>query len=63
MKKLRTIVFVLGGGILGFSTHLIWHSSAGVHLFSSGPHVIQGVIYTLVGMLIGLLMHLLLSKK
>lgn len=63
MKNLRVNIFVIGGSILGFGAHLFWHSSVGVHLFSSGPHVIQGVIYTLVGMLIGLVLYLVLSKR
>ena len=63
MKKPRITVFVLVGGILGFGAHLFWHSSAGVDLFSSGPHVIQGVIYTVVGMLVGLAAHVILSKR
>lgn len=63
MKKLGIITFVLGGSIIGFGAHLFWHSSAEVHLFSSGPHVIQGVIYTSVGMLIGFVLHFILSKR
>ena len=62
-KRLGIIIFVLGGSILGFGAHLFWHSLAGVYLFSSGPHVIQGVTYTLVGMLIGLVLRLVLTKR
>ncbi len=63
MKRLRITAFVLGGSILGFGAHLLWHSLAGISLFSPGPHVIQGVIYTSVGMLIGFVLHLILSKR
>lgn len=63
MKRLRITAFVLGGGVLGFGAHLFWHSLSEVHLFSSGPHVMQGVIYTSVGMLIGFVLRLILSKK
>ena len=62
VKKLGIPSFVVGGGILGLGAHLFWHSSAGVYLFSSGSHVIQGVIYTLVGMIIGLVLYRVLSK-
>ena len=59
----RIVIFVIAGGILGFSVHLIWHSSTGVNLFSSGPHVIQGIIYTLLGGIIGGVLRLIIPKK
>lgn len=62
MKKLGIGVFILIGGVLGFGAHLFWHASVGLNLFSSGSHMIQGVVFTLSGIAVGAIFHLILSK-
>lgn len=63
MKKSRLIIFIIIGGILGFSAHLVWHLSTGVNLFSLASHVIQGVILALVGMIIGIIFYFIIPNK
>lgn len=63
MKILRTVFYVIIGGALGFGIHVIRHSLSGVDLFSSGPHVIKGALFTLAGMIIGGIIHLVISKR
>ena len=63
MKKSRLIIFIIIGGILGFSIHLVWHLSAGINLFSAGPHVISGVVFTLIGMIIGIIFYFIIPNK
>lgn len=63
MKKSRIIVLVIAGGVFGFGVHLVWHSSTGVNLFSFGPHAIQGTLFTLAGMTIGGVLHLIIPKR
>ena len=60
--KLKIIIFVVFGGILGFAFHLTWHSFTGIDLFSIGPHAIQGTVYTLIGIIIGALLYLVIPK-
>ena len=62
-KKSSIIIFATVGGILGFSTHFVLHHSSGVDLLSRGPHAIQGIIYTLVGTLIGGMLYLIISQR
>lgn len=63
MKKSRIIIFATVGGILGFGVHFVLHHSIGVDLFSFGPHVTQGIIYTLVGILIGGMLYLIIFQR
>ncbi len=62
MKKPGIIILLLGGGVLGFGTHLLWHASVGRDLFSWGPHMLQGIVFTLSGVVVGAVFHLVLSK-
>lgn len=62
MKKSKIIIFAIFGGMLGFTFHLTWHSFTGVDLFSIGPHAIQGTVYTLIGIIIGVLLYLVIKK-
>ena len=63
MKKSRIIIVAIMGGIFGLGVHLVWHFSTGINLFSIGPHVIKGTIYTLVGMCIGAMFYLIIRKR
>ena len=63
MKKSKIVIFVIVGGALGLGVHLAWRSFTGVNLFSSGPHIIQGIIYILAGGILGGALHLIIPKR
>jgi hypothetical protein len=63
MKKLTIIPYVIIGGVLGFGIHAVRHSLSGVGLFTSGPHITEGTQFILAGMVIGGILHLMISKK
>ena len=62
-KKSKIIIFAIVGGISGFGVHFVLHHSTGVDLLSRGPHAIQGIIYTLVGTIIGGMLYLIISQR
>lgn len=63
MKKTR-IIFALIGGLIGLFIHYnITHVPTGVSLLSIGPHAIEGTIFTLIGMIIGMGIHSILPKR
>lgn len=63
MKRARIIIFPLVGGVIGFGVHLVWHFLMGLELFYFGSHVVSGVVYTLTGMVLGIILYLAVSKK
>lgn len=63
MRDLKIIPYVIMGGALGLGIHVIQHSLSSVDLFSLGPHVIEGILFTLAGMIIGGALHLMISKR
>lgn len=67
MKKVRkrTKIGVLGiaGGLAGFGVHLSLHFSTGISVFSVGPHAIEGILYTSIGILAGLILGAVLFVK
>ncbi len=63
MKKTKIIIFAISGGIIGLGIHLVWHHSMKVELFTFGSHVTSGVIYTLLGTIVGAVLYLVVSKK
>ena len=63
MKKSRIIIFAIIGGVVGLSVHLLWHSLLSIELFTAGPHVTTGTIFTVVGIIIGAILYFLIPKK
>lgn len=63
MEKFKIIPYVIIGGVLGLGIHVIRHSMSGVDLFSFGPHIAEGTLFTLAGMIIGGILHLMISKR
>lgn len=63
MKKAKIVIYSIVGGGVGFGVHLVWHYSMKVELFSFGSHVIDGVVYTLAGMVLGAVLYLVISKR
>lgn len=63
MKKQRIAIFAVAGGIVGLGVHLLWHSLLRIELFTAGPHVTTGTIYTIAGIIIGIIFYFLISKK
>lgn len=63
MKKLRIIFFATTGGLIGLSIHLLWHLFLRIELSSAGPHTINGTIFTLVGIIVGVIFYFLIPKK
>lgn len=55
-------IFTIIGGIFGFIVHIVWHISLGIHVFTSGSHIIQGLLYTVAGMIIGVFSSWLFRK-
>lgn len=51
----RNIIFGVVGGLIGLGIHLLWHRLTDVELFDFGLHVVQGVIFSGFGILIGAL--------
>lgn len=53
MNKIYLIISIVTGGLAGLGFHIIWHTESGIKFLSIGPHNINGVLYTLAGMIIG----------
>lgn len=63
MKYKSLFFFVVSGGAAGFAVHLFWHYRLDVELISIAPHIFLGVVYTAVGMAVGLLVWYLFKRK
>lgn len=61
MRK-KVLQFVFVGGIIGLSIHLVWHFSTKTQLIYLGPHIIDGALFTGVGMIVGAIFFLI-SKR
>lgn len=59
----RTIDFAIIGGAVGFGFHLVWHYSTGTELFTFAPHNIQGTLFTIIGVIVGILISYSLRKS
>lgn len=51
----RISIFGILGGFLGFAVHLILDHTSGVSVFSIGPHAIQGTLFSVLGIVVGVL--------
>lgn len=63
MKFKLIFLFALIGGILGLTSHLIWHFRFNIELFNFGPHAITGTLYTIIGIIIGIFAWYLLNRR
>jgi len=59
----KLFLFVVIGGILGFTFHLIWHSILNISLFSYSSHIINGIFHTVIGIITGIFVWYLLKRK
>lgn len=57
------LLFAVIGGVLGLVFHLIRHFMLDIELLSFAPHNLWGVIYTVIGMIIGISVGYLLNRK
>ena len=62
-KYKSKFLFAVVGGVIGLIFHLSWHFKYNIQLFSFSPHVITGTLYTIIGIIIGLIIWYLLNKK
>lgn len=64
MKNSRLILFGILGGLIGFIIHYSkTHAPTGESVLHIGPHAIEGTIFTLIGIVIGIAIHFILRKK
>lgn len=62
-KKTKIGVLGIAGGLIGFGVHLKVHFTTGISVFSIGPHAIEGILYTSIGILAGLILGAVLFVK
>lgn len=55
-------LFIVGGGVIGFIFHLIWHYTYNIQLFNFDSHIVQGTLYTLIGIVLGIFIWFLLQE-
>lgn len=64
MSLLTVYILVFLGGLIGFGIHYSrMHYATGISVFSIGGHAMEGTLFTLVGILIGVSIHYMLTKK
>jgi len=59
----RTYYWTFAGGIAGLLLHLFWHAKTGLPLFVLAPHLIQGVLFTGIGAVVGVLIGMVLERR
>lgn len=53
---------VIIGGIIGLLVHFIQHLNKGIKLLVIAPHIINGVIYTSAGIILGVLIAVIIKR-
>lgn len=61
-NKKSMFPFIYSGGVIGFISHLIWHYIYGIELLRIDSHVVQGTLYTLMGIILGIFIWFLLQE-
>lgn len=62
-QKKNLFIFAITGGIVGFIFHLVWHFKLNISLFIFSSHILNGIFYTLIGIIIGVFMWYLINKN
>ena len=63
IKYKSAFLFGVVGGMIGVIFHLVWHYENNIKLFNYSSHIMSGIAYTIIGVIVGIFIWYLLNLK